>query len=68
MRLATRWAGGDERKARAALFLLLTLRGTPFLYQGDELALLDGEVPEDRLLDIADPPRDSCRTPMPSHR
>ena len=27
-RLATRWAGGDERKARAALFLLLTLRGS----------------------------------------
>jgi glycosidase len=24
-RLATRWAAGDERKARAALFLLLTL-------------------------------------------
>ena len=38
-RLATRWAGGDERKARAALFLLLTLRGTRMLYQGDELAL-----------------------------
>jgi alpha-glucosidase len=64
-RLATRWAGGDERKARAALFLLLTLRGVPILYQGDELALLDGAVPPGRVTDIADPPRDPERTPMP---
>jgi alpha-glucosidase len=64
-RLATHWAGGDERKARAALFVLLTLRGTPFLYAGDELALPDGEVPPDRVLDVADPPRDPGRTPLP---
>ena len=48
-RLATRWAGGDERKARAALFLLLTLRGDAILYQGDEIALEDGAVPADRV-------------------
>ena len=64
-RLATRWAGGDERKARAALFLLLTLRGTAILYQGDEIALLDGAVPPARVLDLADPPRDPERTPLP---
>jgi alpha-glucosidase len=64
-RLATRWAGGDELKARAALFLLLTLRGSAILYQGDELALRDGFVPPDRVLDVADPPRDPQRTPMP---
>src|SRR4029079_2587027 len=64
-RLATRWAGGDERKARAALFLLLTLRGTPILYQGDEIALADGAVPDARVLDLADPPRDPERTPLP---
>ena len=64
-RLATRWAQGDERKARAALFLLLTLRGTAVLYQGDELALEDGVVPDDRITDVADPPRDPERTPMP---
>jgi alpha-glucosidase len=64
-RLATRWADGDEAKARAALFLLLTLRGVPILYQGDEIALLDGEVPPDRVTDIADPPRDPSRTPLP---
>jgi alpha-glucosidase len=64
-RAATRWADGDERKMRAVLFLLLTLRGTPFLYQGDEIALLDGEVPPDRVRDVAEPPRDPCRTPLP---
>ena len=56
---------GDERKARAALFLLLTLRGSTVLYQGDELALLDGAVPAARTTDVADPPRDPERTPLP---
>jgi alpha-glucosidase len=64
-RLATRWAGDDEAKARAALFLLLTLRGSAILYQGDELALTDGAVPRDRITDLATPPRDPERTPMP---
>ncbi len=64
-RLATRWARGDERRARAALFLLLTLRGSAIIYQGDELALTDGEVPADRITDIAEPPRDPERTPLP---
>jgi alpha-glucosidase len=64
-RLATRWAQGDERKARAALFLLLTLRGTAILYQGDELALEDGDVPAVRTRDVANPSRDPERTPLP---
>lgn len=64
-RLATRWAGGDERKARLGLLILLTLRGVPVLYMGDELALEDGVVPPERVLDVADPPRDPCRTPFP---
>jgi alpha-glucosidase len=64
-RLATHWCLGDQRKVRAALFILLTLRGTPFLYYGDELGLRDGDVPPDRILDLADPPRDPGRTPMP---
>ena len=38
-RLATRWAGDDPRRARLALLMLLTLRGTPVLYYGDELGL-----------------------------
>jgi alpha-glucosidase len=64
-RMATRWAGGDERKHKAALFLLLTLPGHAVLYQGDELGLEDGAVPADRVLDLADPPRDPERTPFP---
>jgi len=71
-RLGTRWADGDERRARVALMMLLTLRGTPFLYYGDEIGL--PEVPQDaetaldpvarRTGDPADN-RDVCRTPMP---
>jgi alpha-glucosidase len=61
--MATRWAGGDLEKHKAALFLLLTLPGTAILYQGDEIGLTDGRVHE--VLDLADPPRDPERTPMP---
>lgn len=64
-RMATRWANGDERKHRAALFLVLTLPGAAILYQGDELALTDGRVPKRRIVDIGEPPRDPERTPLP---
>jgi len=61
-----------EAQARVAMMLLLTLRGTPTLYQGDELAI--GEVPiaPDQVRDpreIMQPGiglgRDRSRTPMP---
>ncbi len=64
-RMATHWAGGDPVKHRAALFLLLTLPGVAILYQGDELGLEDGVVAPERVLDVADPPRDPERTPFP---
>ena len=64
-RLATRWADGDERRARLALLMLLTLRGTPFLYYGDELGLPDGDVPGAARRDPVPDNRDGCRTPMP---
>jgi alpha-glucosidase len=64
-RLTTRWCHGDEARARCALLVLLTLRGTPCLYQGDELALADGDVPPAHVRDVAEPSRDPCRTPMP---
>jgi alpha-glucosidase len=64
-RLATRWAGGDEANARCALLMLLTLRGTPFLYAGDEIALPDVDVPPERRLDPVPDNRDGCRTPIP---
>jgi alpha-glucosidase len=74
-RLATRWAGGDPDKVRCALVLLLSLRGTPFLYQGDEIGLTDGPIEQSDLLDAVGirywpyyKGRDPERTPMPWHR
>jgi len=64
-RMATRWAHGSIDKHKAALFLLLTLPGVAILYQGDEIGLQDGDVPDSRLLDLATPSRDYDRTPMP---
>lgn len=74
-RLATRWAGGDPGLVRCVLLMLLTLRGTPVLYQGDEIGLPDGEVTEEVLRDpvgrrywphIAG--RDPERSPLPWDR
>jgi alpha-glucosidase len=71
-RLATRWAGGDARKVRAALLMLMTLRGTAVLYQGDEIGLEDGPIGREDLRDPvgvrffpAHVGRDPERTPMP---
>jgi alpha-glucosidase len=55
--------GGSERRARAAAVLLLTLRGAPFVYYGEELGLEDAEVPPERVVDPGG--RDGCRSPMP---
>jgi alpha-glucosidase len=54
---------GSEARARAAAVLLLTLRGTPFLYAGEELGLEDALVPADRVVDPGG--RDPCRAPVP---
>jgi alpha-glucosidase len=54
---------GSEARARAAAVLLLGLRGTPFLYAGEELGLEDAEVAPDRRLDPGG--RDGCRAPVP---
>jgi alpha-glucosidase len=55
--------GGDERFARLMAMLLLTLPGTPFLYMGEELGLIDAIVPPDRVVDPGG--RDGCRAPIP---
>ena len=55
--------GGDEARAREAATLLLTLRGTPFLYQGEELGLEDAVVAPGRMQDPGG--RDGCRAPIP---
>jgi alpha-glucosidase len=71
-RFVDRWCGGSAEAARAALVMLLTLRGTPVLYYGDELGMADVPVaPEQRRDPVgtgafdAGPGRDPCRTPMP---
>jgi alpha-glucosidase len=53
----------SEARARAAAVLLLTLRGTPFLYQGEELGLTDALITPDRRVDPGG--RDGCRAPIP---
>ncbi len=51
-----------EARARAAIVMLLTVRGTPFLYYGEELGMRDGNVPFFAARDKVG--RDLCRTPM----
>ena len=60
-----------EAQARVAAMLLLTLRGTPTLYQGDELGIGKVEIPAGRVRDpkeLREPGiglgRDPSRTPM----
>jgi alpha-glucosidase len=71
-RMVTRLAGDEPQRIKLMLALLLCLRGTIFLYQGDELGLPHASVPFERLKDpeaIAFWPdgigRDGARTPMP---
>ena len=60
---ATAPATASEERARAAALLLLGLRGTPLLYAGEELGLLDAEIPPERVVDPGG--RDGCRAPIP---
>ncbi len=73
-RVFTRWGGKDATPAFAKMILAmqLCLKGTPCLYQGDELGLPEAELAFEDLQDpygIAFWPefkgRDGCRTPMP---
>ena len=72
-RVASRWgAEGNVRRIQALQALLLCLRGTVILFQGDELGLSHSPVPRHRLQDpeaIRFWPnhrgRDGARTPMP---
>ena len=49
--LATRWAAGDPKLVRLALMMLLTLRGTPVFFEGDEIGLEDSDIERDEVLD-----------------
>jgi alpha-glucosidase len=69
-RFPTRWASGDAALARVALMMLLTLRGPTFLYEGDEIGMVDTPLEREQLKDpvgIRFYPyygRDPVRTPM----
>ncbi len=71
-RSATRYTKGeDDTRAKLALGMLLTLRGTPFIYYGEEIGMRDIAL---KRSEIVDPPgkyywpfykgRDGCRSPM----
>lgn len=73
-RVGSRWGGQglDARILRLGAALQMSLRGSPSLYQGDELGLPEAQVD---YADLQDPygiemwpefkGRDGCRTPMP---
>jgi alpha-glucosidase len=54
---------GSMRRARAAAVLLLGLRGTTFVYQGEELGLENAVITPDTQVDPGG--RDGCRAPVP---
>jgi len=69
VRTATRFGSGS---AKVLIALLLSLRGTALLYQGEELGLPEVDLRRDQLRDpVGDlyyplfKGRDGCRTPMP---
>ena len=53
---------GAER-SRAILVMLYGLKGTPFIYQGEELGLPDAHIPPERVVDVDG--RDPERAPIP---
>ena len=73
IRHVSRWGAGwdRDRLARLAIAILLSLRGSVSLYEGEELGLSEAEL---RFEDLVDPygitfwpefkGRDGCRTPM----
>jgi alpha-glucosidase len=74
VRVATRWGGAepDGRLLRLAAAFQMGLRGSPCIYQGDELGLTEADIPFEQLQDPYGKAmwpefkgRDGCRTPMP---
>jgi len=70
-RVATRWQARTPQQLKAYMAMLLTLRGSVCIYQGEELGLTEAEL---EYKDLVDPyginfwpeykGRDGCRTPM----
>ncbi len=64
-------SGKGDRRARILATLLLTLRGTPFIYYGEEIGMKETRVSREKLRDPLGkkwypfyPGRDGSRTPM----
>jgi alpha-glucosidase len=55
--------GGEEARGRVAVVVLCSLRGTPFLYAGEEIGLVDADIPVGGRVDPGG--RDGCRAPLP---
>jgi len=65
------WRRHQLKKAKVAAVLLLTLRGTPFLYYGEEIGIKNRPIPYRKILDPIGKRfwplfsgRDKARTPM----
>lgn len=72
MRVMSRWGQGQPALAKMLMAMLLSMRGSVCIYQGEELGLTEADVPFEQLQDpygITFWPefkgRDGCRTPMP---
>lgn len=77
IRVVSRWgekvkAGDNPAFAKMLIALLGSLRGTIFMYQGEELGLTEAEIPFEKLQDPFGKylwpewqGRDGCRTPIP---
>lgn len=65
------WRANSEEKAKIAAVLLLTLRGTPFIYYGEEIGMHNGNISKRNIRDPLGKQywplfsgRDKARTPM----
>jgi len=71
-RTATRYGKGeDDERMKVAAMMLLTLRGTPFMYYGEEIGMRDIKLKRSEILDPVGKHywpfyigRDGCRSPM----
>lgn len=73
VRARSRYEGNNsgDLRARLLMLMLLTLRGTPFIYYGEELAMKEALLAKEQLKDPVGVKwyplhrgRDGCRTPM----
>jgi alpha-glucosidase len=70
-RSMSRFGADSEKRAKVAAVLLLTLKGTPFVYYGEEIGMKNGSIPRHMICDPLGKKywpfyagRDRARTPM----